>query len=213
MWTKEKQKRHKRNSIFKLRVKVTRIRYTCLFKKNSVLHNDKKEKVRIVSHYLGVFRMAVLVPCGEVMRTGKTTPSFPVPSSPHGGCGRVTTVFIPRPSWVNRSREAAIWRPPEGLPWGASGCDSGDVGSVPGYRTKIPHASGQLNPSAPTGKPLSGNDSPAQLKTKGNNKQKIAEACDDMVQPCSAGINQQEIEPRFHSCACIDQVSGIEYSL
>ena len=73
----------------------------------------------------------------------------------------------------------------------------------------MPHTSGQLNPSAPTGKPLG----PAQSKQKAvTNKQEQLKSCGNMVQPCSAGINQLETVARFHSCSHSDQVSGIELS-
>ena len=47
----------------------------------------------------------------------------------------------------------------------------GDVGSIPGRGTKIPHAAGQLSPSATTREPACHDEDPAQPKKKNLKKE------------------------------------------
>ena len=42
---------------------------------------------------------------------------------------------------------------------------AGDVGSIPGWRTKIPHAMGQLSPHAATTEPMSSGARAPQLQS------------------------------------------------
>ena len=42
--------------------------------------------------------------------------------------------------------------------------DAGDVGSIPGWETKIPHAAGQLSPRATTTEPTCSGAHAPQLK-------------------------------------------------